>query len=129
GIGLLIGLVPFAGLVGSLMAIVGLVLGIIGITRKDRPKGLAVAGTAVSGFALVVSLAVTGFTWWALASFDPCPDSDWTSGSDGYDAAERDEDGNWIAAVPETETDSDLGGAGPGSSTEPYAIDEVFVMV
>ena len=31
--------------------------------------------------------------------------------------------------MPETETDSDLGGTGPGSSTEPYAIDEVFVMV
>jgi len=46
----------WAWIAAAVVAAIGLVLGIIGLTRADRPKGVATAGTVVSGAALVLAI-------------------------------------------------------------------------
>jgi hypothetical protein len=73
---LIIGIVAFVGAfipvinyVSGVLALVGLVLGAIGIFRKGRPKGLAITGTIISFVALVLSivLAITYTVGFATA--------------------------------------------------------------
>ncbi len=121
GIGLLIGLIPVIGLLGSLMALVGVILGIVGLLAKNKGKGLAIAGTIVSGLALLLSIAMTVafFAAFAPLASDPWePDESWIDEEPSYDPD--------IADVPEPTDDPDLDGVGPGSASEPYAIGETF---
>ncbi|MRX43918.1 hypothetical protein [Agromyces kandeliae] len=46
----------WAWIAGAVLAAIGLVLGIVGLTKSDRPKGVATAGTVVSGAALVLAV-------------------------------------------------------------------------
>jgi hypothetical protein len=62
---LIIGIVAFIGAfipvinyVSGVLALVGLVLGAIGIFRKGRPKGLAMTGTIISFIALILSIVL-----------------------------------------------------------------------
>ncbi|GAA1057809.1 hypothetical protein GCM10017608_02110 [Agromyces luteolus] len=48
----------WAWIAGVVLAAIGLVLGIVGLTKADRPKGVATAGTVVSGAALVLAIIV-----------------------------------------------------------------------
>ncbi|MEM7627150.1 MAG: DUF4190 domain-containing protein [Planctomycetota bacterium] len=57
------GLAGFIVSIVSLVAcgvpsIVGLILSIVGLTRKDRPKGLAIAGTIISVLGIVLAIGV-----------------------------------------------------------------------
>ncbi len=47
--------IPFVGLFGTLLAIVGLVLGILAL-RRAGGKGLAIGGIVTSGISLVITL-------------------------------------------------------------------------
>lgn len=62
--------VPFIGLLGVVVGIVGVVLGILGIAlQKYRGRrALAIAGTIVSGLAMVLSFILPWFTgaFWLL---------------------------------------------------------------
>lgn len=59
GIVALVGaLVPLVNYGAALVALVGIVLGIVGLCRKQRPKGAAIAGAVVSGVALIVSIVL-----------------------------------------------------------------------
>ncbi|PJJ70508.1 uncharacterized protein DUF4352 [Diaminobutyricimonas aerilata] len=57
-VGLVVAFVPFIGALGGFLGFVGLVLGIIGLVLKGRKKGLAIAGTIVSGVALIASIVM-----------------------------------------------------------------------
>ncbi|GAA1058775.1 DUF4190 domain-containing protein [Agromyces bracchium] len=48
----------WAWIAGVVLAAIGLVLGIVGLTKADRSKGVATAGTVVSGAALVLAIIV-----------------------------------------------------------------------
>ena len=58
-LGVTFGWIPFVGFLPIVLALVGLVLGIIGLIVKNKGKGLAIAGTIVSGAALLVSALIT----------------------------------------------------------------------
>lgn len=58
GIGFVLAFIPFVGVVGGFLAFVGLVLGVIGLFMKNKGKGTAIAGTAVSGLALILSIVM-----------------------------------------------------------------------
>ncbi len=62
--------IPFLGVI---VAIVGLVLGIVGIRKASRGeatnKGMAIAGVATGGLALVGSLLITIFVFAAVDEF------------------------------------------------------------
>lgn len=56
-ISIIVGFVPFCGAIALLPAIIGLILGIVEIVLKSKaqkPKGLGIAGTILSGLAIVV---------------------------------------------------------------------------
>ena len=59
GVALLFALVPFLGYFGILVALVGLVLGIIALVQKGRTKGLALTGTILSGVALLLAIVLS----------------------------------------------------------------------
>lgn len=48
--------IDWAWIAGAVLAVIGLVLGIVGLTRADRSKGVATAGTVVSAAALVLAV-------------------------------------------------------------------------
>jgi hypothetical protein len=119
GLGLLIGIVPFVGLLGTIMAFVGLILGIIGWVAKNKAKGLAIAGTVVSGLALIASIAISVWVY-AMISQPYSYDDGWEPGTSESDL--------WLAPEPEAAADNELGGTGPGSSTEPIAVGETIII-
>ena len=53
----IIGFIPFCGIIAIIPAIVGLVLGIIELVKKNKeqqPKGVAIAGTTLSAIAIII---------------------------------------------------------------------------
>ena len=56
GVALLLSFVPFVNYVSGLIALVGVVLGIVALVQKGRKKGMAIAGTIVSVVALILSV-------------------------------------------------------------------------
>ncbi len=58
GVGFVLAFIPFVGVVGGFLAFVGLVLGVIGLFMKNKGKGTAIAGTVVSGLALIISIVM-----------------------------------------------------------------------
>lgn len=58
-LGVTFGWIPFVGFLPITLALVGLVLGIVGLIVKNKGKGLAIAGTIVSGVALLISAIIT----------------------------------------------------------------------
>lgn len=55
-IALIFAFVPFANYVAIALALVGLILGVIGLVSKGRSKGLPLSGTIISGIALILSI-------------------------------------------------------------------------
>ncbi len=58
GVALLFSFIPFINYVSGLIAVVGIVLGIVALVQKGRKKPLAIAGTIVSVVALVLSVVL-----------------------------------------------------------------------
>jgi uncharacterized membrane protein (UPF0136 family) len=52
-------LIPFLNIGSIVIAIVGLVLGVVALLLKNRKKGLAIAGTIVSLASLIIAITVT----------------------------------------------------------------------
>lgn len=55
-VSIIIGFVPFCGAIAFIPAIIGLVLGIVDIVKKNKegqPKGMAIAGTVLSAIAVI----------------------------------------------------------------------------
>ncbi|MGO4105039.1 MmpS family transport accessory protein [Leifsonia sp. YAF41] len=50
--------IPFLNYGTGFIAFIGLVLGIIGLVRKGKKKGVAIAGTIISGLALILSIVM-----------------------------------------------------------------------
>jgi len=50
--------IPFINYVSGPIAFIGLALGVVGIVLKGRPKAAAVAGTIISGIALVLAIVL-----------------------------------------------------------------------
>lgn len=51
------GFVPFCGIIAFVPAVVGLILGIIDIvqkSKKNEPRGMAIAGVILTGIAIIV---------------------------------------------------------------------------
>ena len=48
--------IPFVNIVSGVFAVVGLILGIIGLTRKNAKKGTSIAGTIISAVALIMAV-------------------------------------------------------------------------
>jgi len=57
--GITVGWIPFVGFFFVFLALVGVVLGVVGLIVKNKGKGLAIAGTAVSGVALLITAAIS----------------------------------------------------------------------
>lgn len=55
-IALVFSFIPFAGYFGMALAVVGVILGIVGLTVRGRTRGPAIAGTILSGLALVLAI-------------------------------------------------------------------------
>jgi len=47
---------PFVNILSTILAVVGIILGIIGLTRKGAAKGTSIAGTIISGVAIIVAI-------------------------------------------------------------------------
>lgn len=60
-LGVTAGWIPFVGFAFVFIALVGLVLGIVGLLAKNKGKGLAIAGTIVSGIALLLTAIISIF--------------------------------------------------------------------
>lgn len=59
GIVALVGaVIPFLNYVAWVVGVVGLILGIIALVQKNRRKGVAVAGTIISGVAIILSIVL-----------------------------------------------------------------------
>lgn len=56
GVALLLAFIPFINYVSGVIALIGIVLGIVALIQKNRKKGLAIAGTAVSVVAAILSV-------------------------------------------------------------------------
>lgn len=55
-ISIIVGIIPACGVVAFVPAVIGLILGIVDIVMKNKkqePKGLAIAGTVLSGIAVI----------------------------------------------------------------------------
>ncbi|HSP75847.1 MAG TPA: hypothetical protein VLO31_06505 [Cryobacterium sp.] len=50
--------IPLVNFGSGFLAAIGLILGIIGLFRKTRRKGVAIAGTIISGLALILSIVL-----------------------------------------------------------------------
>lgn len=64
-IAVLLGFIPFCGIIALIPAIVGVILGIVDWVKKSKqgqPKGMSIAGTILSIIAVVIIIA-----WYALA--------------------------------------------------------------
>ncbi|QNO36932.1 hypothetical protein H4J02_10720 [Protaetiibacter sp. SSC-01] len=121
--GITVGWIPYVGFFFVLLALVGVVLGIVGLLAKNKGKGLAIAGTIVSGVSLLLTAAISvvmllfitsysntvdDFTW----DDDPVitdPEEDYGTGSD--DDPDALGGINNPAAVGDTVTFSDYSGA------------------
>ena len=58
-ISLIIGFIPFCGMIAFVPAIIGLILGIVEIVKKSKekaPKGMGIAGTILSAISIVVMI-------------------------------------------------------------------------
>jgi len=51
--------IPLVNIISGILAIGGLILGIIGLTRAGARTGPAIAGTVISSVALVISIITT----------------------------------------------------------------------
>ena len=74
--------IPFISFLALVLALVGLVLGIVAWSKAGkthRPKGMAVAATIVSALALLVAIAMSALTVWLAPVFIDCSDSTMTS--------------------------------------------------
>lgn len=58
-VALVLGLIPFVGFGTWVVGVVGVVLGFVGLLRRDRKRGVAVAGLIASALAIIVGLAVS----------------------------------------------------------------------
>jgi hypothetical protein len=59
--GVTVGWIPYVGFAFVLIALVGVGLGIAGLIVKNKAKGLAIAGTIVSGIALLLTAVISVF--------------------------------------------------------------------
>jgi hypothetical protein len=59
--GVTVGWIPYVGFAFVFIALAGLVLGIVGLIVKNKGKGLAIAGTIVSGIALLLTAIISIF--------------------------------------------------------------------
>jgi len=90
--GVTLGWIPFVGFLAIALALVALVLGILGLLATNKGKGLAIAGTIVSGVALLTSAVITVimlFLFSQLQSYGLPPD-DVGDGSSGPSIVEPD---------------------------------------
>lgn len=56
-ISIIIGFIPFCGAIAFIPALVGLILGIVDIVKKNKegkPKGMAIAGTVLTAIAIII---------------------------------------------------------------------------
>lgn len=73
--------IPFISFLAILLALVGLVLGIVAWSKAGkthRPKGMAIAATIVSALALLGAIAMSSLTIWLGDVFMDCTDSSMT---------------------------------------------------
>lgn len=55
-VSIVIGFIPFCGAIAFVPAVIGLILGIVDIVKKNKAgqaKGMAIAGTVLSGLAII----------------------------------------------------------------------------
>jgi hypothetical protein len=102
----LLAVIPFASGIAWVPAIAAIVLAIIGLTRKGKKKGLAIAGLIVAVVAWIVAIIVTVATVFvgvgtALEDVDSAPSS--ASSADSGDADESAPE----AAIGDTVTNDD----------------------
>jgi hypothetical protein len=110
--GVTVGWIPFVGFFPILLALVGLVLGIVGLVVKNKSRGLAIAGTIVSGVALLLSAIITVVMIAAFASLQSFAD-------DGFDDFGADDPS--ITQPDGSEVDG-----GVGSLDQPAAIGDTI---
>lgn len=79
-ISLVIGFIPFCGIIALVPAIVGLILGIVEIAKKGKagePKGKGIAGLVCSAIAIVIIIAY--YVLAGIAARKVVKDTDWNA--------------------------------------------------
>ncbi|MEO8328710.1 MAG: hypothetical protein ABI586_01780 [Candidatus Nanopelagicales bacterium] len=74
--------IPFVSVLALVLALAGLVLGIVAWSKagkSQRPKGMAVSATIVSAIAILVAAAMTALSFWLGDIIVNCSDSGLTS--------------------------------------------------
>lgn len=69
-ISIIIGFVPFCGVIAFFPALIGLILGIIDLVQKSKksePKGMAIAGVILTGIAIII-IALWIFVFGAIVA-------------------------------------------------------------
>jgi hypothetical protein len=118
--------IPFLNYVSGILALVGLVLGIVGIFRKGRPKGIAIAGTIISFIAMILSiiLAITYTVGFATAVDESIKDVQATQAAEAnVDVAVKYEligDSTDATATYSTMTDGNFGTEQATGQTLPF---------
>lgn len=82
-LGVTAGWIPYVGFAFVFLALVGLVLGIVGLLVKNKGKGLAIAGTIVSGIALLLTAVISVFMLYLFTSVQQSLDELRDFGPDG----------------------------------------------
>lgn len=119
--GVTIGWVPYVGFFFVFLALVGVILGIVGLIVKNKAKGLAIAGTIVSGVALLATAIISILMLTVVLSFqnsydDFGPDDPVITDPDGGSSGSDSDDPNALgsqnnpAAVGDTVTFTDYDG-------------------
>lgn len=100
---------PIINIFSAILAVIGLILGIVGLTRTGAPKGTSIAGTIISGVAIVIVIISSIIVSLGLAVLD-----------EAIDEPGPIEETVEPLPVPDDETDIPEGD--PGSFTNPVPL-------
>lgn len=81
-------LVPVLNVGSIVLAVVGLVLGLVALVRRADGKGLSIAGVALSAAAIVVAIVVNVAAGAALTAVDEAVDQAATDAANGYSSVD-----------------------------------------
>lgn len=103
----IVGLVLSCLIVGMVPACIGLMLGIIGLCQKDKPKGTSVAGTIISLIGLIISIMIIAIGS-GSSEEDSIKEVENVAKTNVEEGSEKEENSEMEEAVRESEQEIDV---------------------